>query len=204
MARHPSRTVRTGGLLPCALAFLAGACGRPAPTSTAPPAPANLSTAVFPEAWRGRWTGLLEVQRGARTLQTADMTLEILPLDSAGCYTWRLTYAQVGPQDVRPYVVCPADTLGEHWRIDERNGIVLDAYVLGGALYSRFEVMSNLLLTRDELRGDTLFHEIVSGGAAAAPTGDTVLPQGDTIPPVGSYGLSSRQVARLVRASDAP
>ena len=155
----------------------------------------------FPHDWVGSWGGRLTVERGARILQTADMSLEILPLDSGGCFTWRLTYALVGPQDVRPYVLCPVDTLGERWSIDERNGIVLDAYRLGGALYSRFEVMGNLLLTRDELRGDTLYHEIVSGGLSPKPTGDTVLPKGDTIPLVGAYPLSTRQVAQLVRTA---
>ena len=220
MVRAPLPLRRLTGSLPfgLALALLNPAC-RPTASMPAPGAAAATSPAAaerpssvdaadasdaFPAAWVGDWTGRLYVQRGRRTLQEADMTLAIRPLDSAGCYTWRLAYAQVGPRDVRPYVVCPADTLGEHWRIDERNGIVLDAYVLGGALYSRFEVMGGLLLTRDELRGDTLFHEIVSGGTTAGPTGDTVLPKGDTIPLVGTYGLSSRQVARLVRAADGP
>ena len=132
-------------------------------------------------------------------LQAAEMTLEIAALDSADCYTWGITYAQVGTAETRPYVICPADSPGEAYVIDERNGIRLDAYRLGAALYSRFDVMGNLLLTRDELRGDTLFHEIVSGGLTPKPTGGTVSPDGDTIPPVGSYSLATRQVARLVR-----
>ena len=85
------------------------------------------------------------------------------------------------------------------WRVDERNGIVLEAALHGGVLYSRFAVMGNLLLTRDEVRGDTLYHEIVSGRAAGTATGDTVLPNGDTIPPVERYPVATRQVARMVR-----
>ena len=154
---------------------------------------------TFPADWRGRWRGPLEVQRGAEVLQAVGMTLEILPVDSAACYTWQLSYDVAAAPDVRPYVICPADSLGVAWRIDERNGIVLDATVLGTGVYSRFEVMGNLLFTRDELRGDTLFHEIVSGRLSPKPTGDTVLVSGDTIPPVGNYPLSTRQVARLVR-----
>ena len=169
------------------------------PRATPATASDTIAPSGFPETWAGYWRGPLEVQRGASVLQAVGMSLDILPLDSAGCYTWQLTYDGSGSADVRPYLICPADSLGVAWRIDERNGIVLDAVVLGTGLYSRFDVMGNLLLTRDELRGDTLFHEIVSGRLSPKPTGDTVLANGDTIPPVGNYPLSTRQVARLVR-----
>lgn len=168
-----------------------------------PSRPDSVPAAGFPDAWEGRWHGPLEVQRGTGVLQAVGMSLEILPFDSAGCYTWQLAYDGMGSADVRPYVICPADSQGVAWRIDERNGIVLDAVVLGTGLYSRFEVLGNLLLTRDELRGDTLFHEIVSGRLSPKLTGDTVLASGDSIPPVGSYPLGTRQVARLVRVEDA-
>ena len=149
--------------------------------------------------WRGDWTGRLTVQRGDRVLQEVDMSLRIHPLDSAGCYTWALFYDTGATQDERPYVICPTDSLGEHFRIDERNGIILEADRFGHVLYSRFEVMDNLLLTRDEVRGDTLYHEIVSGRLSPKPTGDTVLASGDTIPAVAVYPLATRQSARMTR-----
>ena len=77
---------------------------------------------------------------------------------------------------------------------------MLDSYVHAGVLYSAFEVAGQLLVTRDELRGDTLYHEIVSGPLGATlVTSDTVLATGDSMPPVQSLRLSGAQVARLAR-----
>ena len=159
----------------------------------------------FPASWTGNWQGQLHVLRGSDTLQRVDMRLAITALDS-GAYTWALGYGPAA-SDERPYVLTPQDSTGTHWQIDERNGIVLDAYRHGDVFYSCFEVMGTLLFTRDELRGDTLYHEILSGPFRATVTGDTVLPnarrgsqsKGDTIPAVASYPLRNSQTARLTR-----
>ena len=160
----------------------------------------------FPKAWVGEWQGVLSVERGMTQVMTTPFHLSIQPLD-AGCYTWGIAYGE-GRLDNRPYTMCPSDTSTlTHWIIDEHNGIVLDGYVHGNVYFSRFEVMDNLLFTRDELIGDTLFHEIVTGPFLdTKSTGDTVLrvktPDGirnDSIPSVHSYHLPTRQWAKLVR-----
>ena len=158
-----------------------------------------LAQQAFPDDWLGQWWGTLAVERGRDTLMTTRMQLGIARADAAS-YTWSLSYGPTGADD-RPYRLERVDSAGTHWRIDERNGIVLDAYLHGGVLYSCFSVMGSRLYTRDELRGDTLYHEIVSGPVAGLPTGDTVLAAtADTIPPVDSHRLPNRQSARLVRA----
>ena len=160
-----------------------------------PPAPEH----AFPVTWTGTWSGDLLVVRGDDTLQRTGMRLAIAPLDG-GRYSWALGYGEPGA-DERPYVLSPDTTASGRWRIDERNGVVLDASLHAGVLYSRFAVMGELLLTRDELRGDTLHHEIVSGRLAPVATGDVVV-AGDTIPPVGSYPVDTRQFARLTRVGE--
>ena len=161
-----------------------------------PAAPAR-APASFPGGWEGRWTGTLHVLRGADTLQRVPMRLTIAAAD-LGRFTWAIGYGPAG-EDERPYLLLPVPGEPSRWRVDERNGIVLEAALHGGVLYSRFAVMGSLLLARDEVRGDTLYHEVVSGRAVGTATGDTVLATGDTIPAVERYSVATRQVARLVR-----
>ncbi len=160
----------------------------------------------FPAAWVGEWQGILSVERGMKEVMSTPFHLSIQPL-AEGCYTWGIAYGEA-KSDNRPYTMCPTDTsTSVHWRIDEHNGILLDGYVHGDVFFSRFEVMNNLLFTRDELIGDTLYHEIISGPMTGViATGDTVLqvktPEGirsDSIPVVNSFVLPTRQWAKLTR-----
>ncbi|MFK8057477.1 MAG: hypothetical protein AB8F78_15235 [Saprospiraceae bacterium] len=160
----------------------------------------------FPASWVGEWQGTLAVDRGMREVMSTPFHLSIQPLE-AGCYSWGIAYGE-GKSDNRPYTMCPSDTTtATHWVIDEHNGILLDGYVHGNVFFSRFEVMGSLLFTRDELIGDTLYHEIITGPMAGTiATGDTVLqvetPEGirnDSIPVVNSYKLPTRQWAKLTR-----
>ena len=160
----------------------------------------------FPSAWIGEWQGVLLVERGMKEVMSTPFHLSIQPLE-AGCYSWGISYGE-GRSDNRPYTMCPSDTTtATHWIIDEHNGILLDGYVHGDVFFSRFEVMDNLLFTRDELIGDTLYHEIITGPLSkTTATGDTVLqvqtPEGiryDSIPVVNSFVLPTRQWAKLVR-----
>lgn len=160
----------------------------------------------FPIDWVGEWQGTLSVERGMTEVMSTPFHLSIQPLEK-GCYTWGIAYGE-GRSDNRPYTMCPKDTAtATHWIIDEHNGIVLDGYVHGNVYFCRFEVMGNLLFTRDELIRDTLYHEIVTGPLSGASlTGDTVhrveTPEGirnDSIPVVASYKLPTRQWAKLVR-----
>jgi hypothetical protein len=159
----------------------------------------------FPETWFGDWSGELLVERGQQTLMSTQIRLSIQPAEE-GCFTWHLSYGEAST-DHRPYTLCPADSQRVHWTIDEHNCIVLDAYLHGDCLYSQFAVAGNLLLARDQLLGDTLYHEIISGPQEpVAMTGDTVLVvteagdmRRDTIPEVASYGIRSRQWTVMVR-----
>ena len=182
------------GILLCALLISIGLSPKPATT---------IPAATFPADWVGRWSGELAVLRGADTAMRSPMSLAIARVPGAsGDYTWAITYGAAGDTtaDVRPYLLRAADSTGTRWDIDERNGITLGAELHGGVLYSRFEVMGNLLLARDELRGDTLHHEIIAGPIGGPGiTGDTVLATGDTVPPVARYRVATRQVARLTR-----
>jgi len=166
----------------------------------------KLEKPSFPDQWVGEWQGELFVERGMQQVMRTPFHLSIQPLNE-GCFTWGIAYGE-GKSDSRPYTMCPKDTVTKaHWVIDEHNGIFLDGYVHGNVFYSRFEVMDNLLFTRDELIGDTLYHEIITGPLSSkSTTGDTVLQmttsegiRNDTIPKVHAYPLPTRQWAKMMR-----
>lgn len=147
--------------------------------------------------WLGDWEGELVVLQGADTVQRTHMSLSIHALDN-GRYAWAIGYGE-SDSDERAYVLVPNDRTGMTFRLDERTGIILDVSLLGEVIYNRFEVGGDLWLTRDELRGDALHHEVVTGSTVAALTGDVVSASGNPVPAVGADHPARRQVARLSR-----
>jgi hypothetical protein len=57
------------------------------------------------------------------------------------------------------------------FRIDEQNGILLDARLVDGVLYSHFEVGGNWLTSRNELRDGVMRFEVTSAKHTADKTG---------------------------------
>lgn len=153
----------------------------------------------FPAAWRGVWKGDLLISRAEGPPQRVPMELHILPLADDSTFSWTIYYGADKESGKRDYLLRTVDRGRGIYRIDEQNSIGLEAYLLDQTLYSRFEVMGNLLSTMVELRGDSLFYNIVSGKlSAVSETGNQVI-DGETIPPVKAYPLQVQQRAYLRR-----
>jgi hypothetical protein len=151
----------------------------------------------FPMAWIGEWTGELIIYNGAGEQQRTQMNLNILPIDTSDNYTWEIIYG--GGADQRPYELVAVDAKKGHYQVDEKNSIVLDLYHFAGKLYSRFEVMGNLLLVTYEKLGDEIIFEVVTGKEdAPVMTGGEKI-EGNEIPQVASYPIAVRQIARLTK-----
>lgn len=151
----------------------------------------------LPESWQGNWQGELRIYDAQGERQRIPMELHIQAQDRS--FTWHIIYGADKEKGLRAYLLRSVDAAKGHFVIDEQNGILLDAYLLGGQLLSRFEVMGNLLQSRVEVVGDTLYYEIVYGGwDAIRQSGDTVV-DGDSIPPVRSFAIQGRQYAVLRR-----
>nr|HMQ50000.1 hypothetical protein [Saprospiraceae bacterium] len=149
----------------------------------------------LPENWLGSWQGELVIYDAQGERQRLPMELYIQPQDSS--FTWHIIYGADKTAGLRAYLLRSVDTAKGHFVIDEQNGILLDAFLLGGQLISRFEVMGSLLQSRVEVVGDTLYYEIIYGGwDAIRQSGDTVM-DGDSIPPVQSFLIQGRQYAVL-------
>ena len=155
-----------------------------------------------PVDWIGTWSGELVIYTGQGEQQRLPMKLKIHPIpDSTDMYTYHIVYGEDTPENTRPYLLRTLDASIGHYEVDEVNGIVLDDYVLGNKLYSRFEVMGSLLLSTVESRGDQLLYEIISGPLdPIRTTGDIPgATEEEMIPPVNGYQIRVRQYAVLTK-----
>lgn len=166
------------------------------------PSPALAQDSVdFPASWQGEWTGDLVISTGQGEQQRVPMILRILP-QADSTFSFALVYGEDTPENTRPYAIRAVNPAQGHFETDEHNSILLDDFLINGKLYSRFEVMGNLLLTTLEKQGDHLIYEIISGPLEPLrTTGDTLL-DGEEIPPVNSYTIRVQQ--RAVLSKKAP
>ena len=153
----------------------------------------------FPESWTGKWGGTLEIYNAKGLARELPMQLHILPIDSTNRYSWGIIYGEDVEKGLRDYELMPVDTSMGHYQVDEKNGIILDAFLLGDKLFERFEVMGSLLLTTTELRGDQLHWEIISGSLEPILTTGGGEHEGEEIPPVNGYSIVVLQRAVLSR-----
>ncbi|MEZ5980548.1 MAG: hypothetical protein R3F34_20375, partial [Planctomycetota bacterium] len=111
----------------------------------------------FPARWLGTWRGEVEVLAREAPRPGFDMELEVARTDDPARYTWRTTYGtgDDGVRDVRDYELVVRDASRGAYAIDEGNGIVLEATLLGGVLTTWFEIETDAgttrLLVREEL-----------------------------------------------------
>ena len=139
----------------------------------------------FPISWIGIYQGTLDIYSDKGLQQSVPMKLEIAPKDNnTDQWVWAITY---GPDSIagrRSYELITVESEKGHYQIDEKNSIILDAYLRGNIFVSRFSVMGNLLDCTYEKLGDEIIFTIVMGKEAGlSDTGGEVI-KGDTIPSV--------------------
>jgi hypothetical protein len=112
-------------------------CPKVPTTEVAAPEPsATPFSTRFPADWRGRWVGHLDQRTKGGSTQVG-LVLTIEPIAGSREWIWRLEYEG---QPVRDYRLIPSEEGADRWRIDERNGIVIDGFLVDGALVCRFSV----------------------------------------------------------------
>ncbi len=94
------------------------------------------------------------------------VTLKIEPIKGTRDVTWTTTYVDGDKTQIRDYKLVPDGAKPARFRIDERNGVFLDARLVNGVIYSQFKVGGSTLTARYELRGDTLRLEVTSAKPA--------------------------------------
>jgi hypothetical protein len=152
-------------------------------------------TVSFPQSWTGNWKGTMLWYQGNKPAQKVPMELRIQKGDSADTYTWQIIYGKA-QEDNRPYLLIPKDTATGHWAIDERNGIVLDQYMIGNRFCGAFTVEKSTIVNNYWIENGELNIEFYSIGAKPiATTGKG----NEDAPFVDSYRVGSYQRAVLVK-----
>ena len=148
-------------LLPGAAAALLALClgstflpGQQQP-ATQPASPATQPVGL-PEAWLGRWHGDVNVVvPGGQVAGTFQMTLEIAAAPDQGSaalpvYTWGIVYIRGDTKQTLPlpYLLRMATNeagavLPGHFVLDERNGILVDQFLIGQTMQGHFIVNSS-------------------------------------------------------------
>lgn len=116
-------------------------------------------SAVLPDSWDGVWSGEIKVIVDGETRHAVNMELTVAPIKGRSAKTWVIQYAGQPP---RPYEIISAPDGKGHFQVDEKNGTVLDAQLIGDTLHSAFSVGTVLLTSRFERRGRELHVEITS------------------------------------------
>lgn len=155
------------------------------------------ATKSFPRDWLGYWEGELNIYNHTGKTMTISMALDNAITDNDSIWTWAIIYGEDTIADRRDYELNVVDISKGHYLIDEKNSILLDAYLLGNSLISTFNVAGNTLVSCYELDGDEMLFSInMYKDEPIRSTGDTIYHE-EEIPLVLSYQNAVLQRARL-------
>jgi hypothetical protein len=123
--------------------------------------PATAFQAGLPASWDGVWKGTTTLNWASGKAEEASMELHVGPVAGGSSKTWKVVYVFADRREVRDYEIKPAEGAGAgRLVIDEKNGFLIDNFLSGETLYSRFTINGNLVTTRFELRGDAMDVEL--------------------------------------------
>jgi len=99
--------------------------------------------------------------------------------------------------DIRKYELIIKDPATSHYQIDEKNGIVIDAFYLNESLYTIYEVMGNNINLRYKMNQGAIEFDIsMHKNKELSSIGDTIIGR-DTIPEVSIFKIRNSQSATL-------
>ncbi len=159
---------------------------------------ATAQSGPFPAEWLGNWRGTLEIHKPQSTGSQYPMKLQISQLDSAK-YRFVLIYGQYDKIDERPYELLVINAAKGHYRVDEKNSILIDAYLFGSRLITWFSVGPSVLTVSYEKMGETIVFEVTSSGNKATLVSGGQPHQAQDIPTVNSFLVNGFQRAVLRR-----
>jgi len=152
----------------------------------------------FPYGWLGNYKGDLSIYGVDSVRMKLKMNLDIVKTSNESIYDWTMTYDFNGKKDKRAYSLVVINKQKGRYQIDEKNSIVIDAYLHNDKIFtSFFRVMdSYVIATYTKEKNDIVF-EIISGKSEPISiTGNTKQGKED-IPEVAAYLVNGRQKAIL-------
>lgn len=147
----------------------------------------------LPKEWMGQWRGTLEIFNAQGRQQTVAMGLNIFAKSDTS-WAWQIEYGEGETAQLRDYeLISNGDS--NHFKLDEKNSIVLYLSLINGGLYSAFEVQTNQLLISYELKDEALIFRTYSFPASE----ELVTGKGEGIPEVKARRTTTVQIARLTK-----
>ena len=171
--------------------------------AAAPEAPTikRAEAGVFPASWIGRWKGDAATGNAQRS-QKFTMELVIAATDKPDRFTWTMVYDGEAGRQERPYTLVIKDAARGVYAIDENQGIVLDASLLDGGLYTHFVVQGYRTVTRTKLERAGTAEEHIAVEMITTVDGDaTTTGNAGGVPAVRTWLPVSLQRATLKRVS---
>jgi len=152
----------------------------------------------FPDTWEGNYKGDLMIYGVDSVKMQIEMELKIKKTSNDSISDWTIIYHTKDKNDVRAYSLVLVDKQKGHYKIDEKNSIMLDVYLHNNLiLTSFFEVMeSTIIITYKKVDNNILFELIASKPEPVSKTGNTKFNDED-IPEVLSFKVNGRQKAIL-------
>ena len=114
-------------------------------------------------SWEGEWTGACTLVPSYNGIADFSGSLKVTSQNSTPeQFEWQLIYDFAGrqPTETRAYALNQVSGEKDHYVIDERNGLLLDAFVNGSTLYSPFTINGLLILARYEFNGENVVIEM--------------------------------------------
>ena len=164
----------------------------------APTAKATAGEARFPATWVGHWTGDATLITPTGVAMRFTMELKIAATDDPTRFGWTIIYDDGKNRQERPYQLVVKDAAKGAYEIDEKNGIVLPCTLIGGSLYSAFDLEGVRLVSHDRFVGDTIETEIITMSTKQlVATGDKADDPAAQVPQVTGVPVVSVQRATL-------
>ena len=152
---------------------------------------------TFPQDWLGYWEGELNIYNHTGKTMTIPMALDNAATDNDSIWTWAIIYGEDTIAGRRDYELNVVDASKGHYVVDEKNSILIDAYLLDNNLMSTFNVAGSIIRSSYELDGEEMLFSIqMYNDKVIRTTGDTIY-NGEEIPIVKSYQNAVLQKARL-------
>ena len=101
----------------------------------------------FPLEWIGKWRGQVTGQSPSGKDRKFQMELTVAPTDTPDRFQWTIVYDGEEGRSERLYSLLVKDRDQGHFAIDENNGIVLDATLIGDTLTEHFVVSGQRIWT---------------------------------------------------------
>jgi hypothetical protein len=130
---------------------------------------------------------------------TVPVTMTIASTADRAVFQWRQVFNNDSSRNVKDYLLRVGDAASGRYETDERNGIVMDATYVGGALISVFQVGDQVLETRVSLQADSLVQDLIFWSSSAVKTTEGSGPNGERGTPVTSFRVTGRQRMAMTR-----